>query len=109
MRLTHNVVRATARCLACGSKRIIAPGEIPVGEVPICFYCYTPMVLESVDTQPDKRKSSEAKLEAQRRYAKSPKGLATRRRHRKTDKHKLTQKQYQQRRKGNLPQVEERA
>ena len=102
----NDIVEATARCPACGSKRIVVPGEIPVGEVPLCLRCHTPMTLESLDIRPSRRKSSEAKLEAQRRYAKSPKGLATRRRHRKTDKHKLTQKQYQQRRKGNLGEDE---
>lgn len=97
-----------ARCPACGSERIFVSGETLEGEVDLCHRCHVPMVLDTFDLRPGRRKSSEAKLEAQRRYARSPKGLATRKRHRKTDKHKLTQKQYQQRRKGNSG-VEERA
>jgi RNase P subunit RPR2 len=32
------------KCLVCGSKRRIGPGEIAAGDVPMCQNCHMPMV-----------------------------------------------------------------
>ena len=69
----------------------------------MCPECRLPMVAEEPVRKGRKGgpKSSLARLEAQRRYAKTKKGLKTRQRYRKTDKHKLTQKKFQQGKRGN--------
>lgn len=90
----------TAKCVLCGKKRDIHKGEVPYGEAPMCPECDLPMVLDSLEEVGKKAKSSPARLEAQKRYARSKKGLRTRQRHRRTEKYKLTQKSFQQRKRG---------
>lgn len=34
----------TVKCISCGKKRDVGPGEIPAGDVPTCDDCYMPMV-----------------------------------------------------------------
>ena len=87
-----------AKCPLCGgSKKILEGG------VPMCPECGLPMVADEAVRKGRKGgpKSSLARLEAQRRYAKTKKGLKTRQRYRKTDKHKLTQKKFQQGKRGD--------
>lgn len=40
-------VTVRVRCVGCGAKRDIKPGEVPAGEVPMCTKCYSPMVVVS--------------------------------------------------------------
>lgn len=40
-------VVVVAKCVGCGNKREIGPGEVPKGDVPICEKCFMPMVAES--------------------------------------------------------------
>lgn len=41
----------TAKCIGCGKKRKIAPGEIPKDDVPMCDKCFLPMVAVSAETK----------------------------------------------------------
>ena len=45
-------VTVTARCVACGKRREISPGEIDPGDVPMCDACFSPMVAESAQASP---------------------------------------------------------
>ena len=36
-----------AKCVGCGARRNIRPGEIPAGDHPMCSKCFSPMVAES--------------------------------------------------------------
>lgn len=33
-----------AKCVSCGAEKEIKAGEIPVGEVPMCDKCFSPMM-----------------------------------------------------------------
>lgn len=37
----------TVKCIGCGSKKEVGPGEIPKGEVPMCDKCFNPMIAVS--------------------------------------------------------------
>lgn len=37
----------TVKCIGCGHKKEVSPGEIPEGEVPMCDKCFNPMVATS--------------------------------------------------------------
>ena len=37
-------VKVTVKCIGCGKKRDIGPGEIEPGDHPMCGSCYMPMV-----------------------------------------------------------------
>ena len=42
----------TARCPSCLSTREIGPGEIPVGDVPMCERCLLPMFVVRAQATP---------------------------------------------------------
>lgn len=42
----------TAKCVCCGLRREILPGEVPAGEVPICKACGSPMIATKAKAQP---------------------------------------------------------
>ena len=35
-----------AKCVGCGNKKKIKPGEVPRGEMPMCDKCFMPMVAD---------------------------------------------------------------
>ena len=37
----------TAKCVGCGHRQEIKPGEVKADDVPICPKCYMPMIAES--------------------------------------------------------------
>ena len=41
-----NMVVVIVKCVGCGAKREINPGQIPKDEVPMCDKCFMPMVPE---------------------------------------------------------------
>ena len=45
------MITVTAKCVGCGAKREIKPGEVPKDEVPMCEKCFMPMVAESAKSR----------------------------------------------------------
>jgi len=41
------MVTVIVKCVLCGAKKEIKPGDIKADEVPICDKCFSPMVAES--------------------------------------------------------------
>ena len=46
-RLVAQGAIVTAKCVSCGARRDIKPGEIPPDDQPMCNQCGSPMVAES--------------------------------------------------------------
>lgn len=44
-------VTVTVKCIGCGAKKEIGPGEIPEGEVPFCEKCFNPMIPVSAEAK----------------------------------------------------------
>ena len=44
-------VTLTVKCLSCGKKRVIKPGEIDKDDFPMCDVCYMPMMPEKAEAK----------------------------------------------------------
>lgn len=40
----------TVKCIGCGEKKDLKPGDVPAGEMPMCDKCFNPMVAESAQS-----------------------------------------------------------
>lgn len=50
------VVKVTAECVSCKTRKDIGPGEVPAGEMPTCPKCYSPMVAVSASAKSGRKR-----------------------------------------------------
>lgn len=44
-------ITVTVRCVACGATRKIRPSEVPLGDVPMCAACFSPMASVAAESR----------------------------------------------------------